>query len=218
MHKPWRVACVVLGISGSVGLLGVPGAGAMGPATPATARPPIDRVLILSLPGVSWRDVASHRTPHLRRLLDGAAIADLSTRAPKLRNRLADNYASLGAGDKAVGAGNGADPAGIDPAGASFDVDELLGTTTAGAVFARRTGHAAGSGLVVLGVQQLLAANASTPFHARGRRVRGCARRSGMEPVGDRQRRRPRRRRPGAGPAPRGGDRAHGRVGHRAVG
>ena len=133
---------------------------------PSRPRHPIDRVLILSLPGVSWRDVVSHRTPHLRRLLDGAAIADLSTRAPKLRNRLADNYASLGAGDKAVGARGGTDTAGMEPAGASFGVDELLGTTTAGSVFARRTGRAAGAGLVVLGVQQLVAANAATPFHA----------------------------------------------------
>ena len=168
MERRWWVALVVPILAVAIGSVSVPDAGAAtGSGSTAAARHPIDRVLILSLPGVTWRDVVSHSTPHLRRLLDGAAIADLSTRAPKLRNRLADNYASLGAGDKATGASAASDRAGMQPAGASFGVDELLGTTTAGSVFTRRTGHAAGAGLVVLGVQQLVAANAATPFHAR---------------------------------------------------
>jgi len=143
MQRRWWVALVVPILTVAIGSVSVPDAGAATVSgSPAVARHPIDRVLILSLPGVTWRDVVSHRTPHLRRLLDGAAIADLSTRAPKLRNRLADNYASLGAGDKATGASAASDAAGMQPAGASFGVDELLGTTTAGSVFTRRTGHA----------------------------------------------------------------------------
>src|SRR3954451_8909725 len=115
------VVVLVAGIAGTFGAVGVAGA--------AAPPHPIQRVLILSLPGVGWRDVVTHRTPHLRRLLDGAAIADLSTRAPRLRNRLADNYASLGAGDKAVGAGTHVDADGVVPAGAAYSVDELLCTT-----------------------------------------------------------------------------------------
>jgi hypothetical protein len=162
MRTRWIVAGLVAVLAGAPAVVATPAGGA-----PAPARHPIDRVLILSLPGVGWRDVVSHRTPNLRRLVDGAAIADLSTRAPKLRNGLADNYASLSAGDKAVGASGSTDAEGITPAGAAYRVDEMLGTTSAGAVFIRRTGRAAGTGLVMLGVQQLAAANAATPFRAK---------------------------------------------------
>jgi hypothetical protein len=162
MRSRWSVAVFVVLLAGSMGLAGAPAAG----AASAPPRHPIDRVLILSLPGVGWRDVVSHATPNLRHLLNRAAIADLSTRAPKLRNGLADNYATLGAGDKAVGAARSEDAGGIVPAGAAYRTDELLGTTDAGSVFTRRTGRAAGTGLVVLGVEQLVAANAATPFRA----------------------------------------------------
>jgi hypothetical protein len=171
MRSRWLVAFVVVLLAGSAGAVLAPEAGAApvpgpAPASPPSVRHPIGRVLIFSLPGVGWRDVVSHRTPHLRRLLDRAAIADLSTRAPKLRNGLADNYASLSAGDKAVGASATPDAGGLAPAGAAYRVDELLGTTRAGAVFTRRTGRDAGAGLVVLGVEQLVVANAATPFRA----------------------------------------------------
>ena len=79
------------------------GSGSAG-AAPQSGRPPVGRVLIVSLPGVSWRDLAGHGLPNLHRVLDGAGVADLSTRAPFLVTDLAGNYASLSAGDKAVGA------------------------------------------------------------------------------------------------------------------
>ena len=152
----------------SLALTGLVGIMAVHPAAAAArvSRSPIDRVLVVSLPGVGWRDLARQDLPNLRRLLDGAAVADLSTRAPNLRSDLAGNYATLSAGDKAVGASTIADASGIAPAGAAFAVDEQIGAVSAGAVFGRRTGRDAGAGLVVLGVEQIAVANAATPFHA----------------------------------------------------
>ncbi len=137
------------------------------PRSPQPVKHPIERVLIISLPGVGWRELSGQHLPNLRRVLEGAAVADLSTRAPLLREDLAGNYASLNAGDKAVGPRDEIDRTGVAPAGAAYNVDERLTGTTAGEVFTHRTGRAAGAGLVVLGVGQVAAANAATPYRAK---------------------------------------------------
>lgn len=144
--------------------MGISAAGAAEMSRPR--RRPIDRVLIISLPGVGWRDLAQHDLPNLHRVLDGAAVADLSTRAPLLKNDLAGNYASLNAGDKAVGPGTALDGTGI-AADAAYNADEPLTGTSAGEVFAQRTGRVAGAGLVVLDAARLAAANRATPYHAK---------------------------------------------------
>ena len=186
-----RIVAAVL-VVGIVGTLGSAPAGAA--ASTPTSTPTIERVVILSLPGVTWRDLGGTQLPNLRRFLEGAAVADLSTRAPKLRNDLAGNYASLSAGDKAVGASTVPDASGIAPAGAAYQVDEKLGAVTAGELFARRTGRPAGEGLVVLGVDQIAAANAATPFHASVGVFGDALGTRRMAPGRDRERRRPRRR------------------------
>jgi hypothetical protein len=61
-----------------------------------------DRVLIVSLPGVSWRDVEDADLPHLRSFLRTSAIADMSTRIGRRPATLTDAYLSLGAGTRAV--------------------------------------------------------------------------------------------------------------------
>lgn len=132
-------------------------------------RPPrvaIDRVLIVSLPGVGWRDLARDDLPNLRALLGSSAVADLSTRAPGIRNDLAGNYASLSAGDKAVGPTRMVDVAGVATPGATYRVDEDLGETTAGEIFTRRTGKLATVGLVVFDAARVIAANNATPYQA----------------------------------------------------
>ena len=184
MHRRWWVAFVVLVVAGSVGLVRCRrrrGAGRTGAGRgPTSDRPGADPLAARRRAGAT-----SCRTGRRTCVdsLDGAAIADLSTRAPKLRNRLADNYASLGAGDKAVGARGASDAAGMEPAGARrIGVDELLGTTTAGSVFTRRTGRAAGAG----------------PRGARRPAARGRERRHAVPRHGRRVRRRARVRPDGA--------------------
>ena len=128
------------------------------PGRDASAR--VDRVLIISLPYLSWSDLDGRDdVPDITRLLDQSAVADLSVRAPSIRPDLAGGYATLSAGDKAVASGTADD-------GAGFDVDEHVGAGTARQAFARRTGTDAARGLVHLGLPQIVEANASTDFEA----------------------------------------------------
>ncbi len=146
------VACGAL-LAGSAG-------SAVAAATESSlAGKPVDRVLVISLPHVSWSDLEGRDLPNLRRLLDRSAVADLSIRAPSIRPDLAGGYATLSAGDKAVGSGTADD-------GAGFEADEHLGAGTAAEAFARRTGHDAGRGLVHLGLPQIVDANADTDYEA----------------------------------------------------
>ena len=126
------------------------------PATPDAA---VRRVLIISLPGVGWRDVNADLTPNLTELFRQSALANLSTRAPTLRTDLVGGYATFGAGDKAVG------PRTLD-AGAAFGVDAPLGDGTAAEAFRRRTGDTVGRGIVHLGIASIRAANAASRWEA----------------------------------------------------
>src|SRR5262245_29028024 len=121
---------------------------------------PVRRVLIVSLPYVSWSDLQGRGdVPNLTRLLDDSAVADLSIRAPSIRPDLAGGYATLSAGDKAVGSGTADD-------GAGFEADEHLGAGTAADAFARRTGRSGARGLVHLGLPEVVDANHDTDFEA----------------------------------------------------
>ena len=63
---------------------------------------PVDRVLIVSLPGVSWEDVRDHDLPNLEAFVSDAAIGDLSTRIGRRRASTTDAYLSIGAGTRAI--------------------------------------------------------------------------------------------------------------------
>ena len=131
-------------------------------ATVAEQERPVDRVLVISLPHVSWSDLEEHgpdELPNIHRLLARSGVANLSTRAPRIRPDLAGGYATLSAGDKAVASGGPDD-------GAGFAVDERVGVGSAEDAFARRTGMQVGSGLVQLGLPQIDAANADTDYDA----------------------------------------------------
>ena len=138
---------VALG-AGPAGAAGAPGA----PGAPATSGPPARRVVIVSLPGIAWRDLDDGLTPNLDALFDRAAIANLSTRAPTLRTDLAAGYATIGAGDKAVGSSGPAD-------GEAFAVGEPFGGGSAADAYTRRTGHVAGTGIVHVGIPAVAGAN-----------------------------------------------------------
>ena len=114
----------------------------------------------MSLPYVSWSDLEGRDdVPNLTKLLDQSAVADLSIRAPTIRPDLAGGYATLSAGDKAVGSGTAAD-------GAGFGVDEHVGAGTAAQAFGRRTGIDVARGLVHLGLPQIDEANEDTDYEA----------------------------------------------------
>jgi len=121
-------------------------------ATPAGARvvrsspAPIDHVLIVASPAVTWSDVerqlARPGAPRgLARLLDGAATGDLSLRSVLRHTSLGEGYATLGAGTRTAGAPLGE--------GLAFDRDETFSGAPATATLARRLGRAPGPGAIV---------------------------------------------------------------------
>ncbi|MGH9275292.1 MAG: hypothetical protein ACRDZU_11660, partial [Acidimicrobiales bacterium] len=58
----------------------------------SVGRRPVDRVLVVSLPGVAWGDVRDGALPTLRRLARDAAIGDLSTRIGRRGAATTDAY------------------------------------------------------------------------------------------------------------------------------
>ena len=64
-------------------------AGAAGATDAATSKPAsVDRVLVISLPAVSWADVEAGAAPNLQALLARSAVADLVTRVAGRRSSM----------------------------------------------------------------------------------------------------------------------------------
>jgi hypothetical protein len=133
------------------------GTAAAGESGPPTAR----RLLVISLPAVSWQDVNDHELPNLNRFLDEAAVADLTTRSAKRESKLGDGYITLGAGTRSAGQSTG-----TESDGQAFEVGEQFGPDTAGAVYARRTGREPGDGLVHLDIADIVDRNEAELFDA----------------------------------------------------
>ncbi len=135
-------------------LAAAPAAGHTGGGHPSRAR----RVLIMSLPNVSWADLEGVELPHLERFLDHAAVGDLAARASPVGTSrrptlLGDGYIALGAGNRAIGDGGVTD-------GQGLGVDERFGDDTASSVFRRRTGQTVRRGLVQLAIGPIVDRNA----------------------------------------------------------
>ncbi len=102
----------------------------------AGASPPVEKVLIISLPAVAWEDLAEVELPNLDRLFVESGIADLSVRGVTPETSAGDGYVTMGAGTRGKGvslgrfafeAGEGAEYAAGDPEAVALE-------------FARRTG------------------------------------------------------------------------------
>jgi hypothetical protein len=132
-----------------------------GSASAGTEKPAARRLLVISLPAVTWQDIQNREAalPNLIRLLDSSAIGGLTTRTIDRATKLADGYVTLGAGTRSVGANPDTD-------GEGFEVDEPFGDTTAGQVFERRTGRTPRGGLVNLGVAGIVDQNNQELFDA----------------------------------------------------
>jgi hypothetical protein len=140
----------------AVAVLAVPllVAATLGTASAGTNKPEARRVLVISLPAVTWEDIEARvdALPNLTRLLDSSAIGGLTTRTIDRQTRLADGYVTLGAGTRSVGTNMESD-------GEGFEVGEPFADTTAGRVFERRTGRTARGGLVNLGIAGIVDKN-----------------------------------------------------------
>ena len=96
---------------------------------------PARRVVVLSVPGLTWNDLDSPDLPVLTALLDDSAIANLVTRVTDVVAEPGDAYATMGSGTRAV--------APMEVAGHVFDVGTPYGNGTAGEAYTRQQGQSA---------------------------------------------------------------------------
>jgi hypothetical protein len=129
---------------------------------PETTHPGVRRVLVISLPTISWEDLASARLPNLERLFSQSAVADLSVRGVRRVPSLADGYVTVGAGTRAS-----AHPA---DDGECLEPSEPFGPGTAREEMARRNGVAAStipeSSIVCLAQHEVVGHNGRLLFDA----------------------------------------------------
>ena len=129
-------------------------------ASGAVAGPvPVDRVLVISLPGVAWPDLDGADVPHLRQLFDQSALGALVTRTAGRRSSAGAGYLTIGAGGRTE-----SDELLV---GQAFEPAESYGSASAAEVFAHRTGRRLDHGLLHLGIEALIAKNAAGRFDPR---------------------------------------------------
>lgn len=155
----------------AVGAAGLLGAGCMAWfASPGVAAPQqdgpqldppgerVDRVLLLSLPGLRWTDVATYDLPAIEAFLEDAALADHAPRGVSGTAAPGAAYLTISAGTRAT-----SDPL-VD--GQQLAPDDRSAGSPAGEIFRRRTGTAPDGSYVSLAWPSLLRANAAQPFDA----------------------------------------------------
>jgi hypothetical protein len=140
------IVAVVAGLAGGCG----------GPAADLDTVP-VDRVLVVSLPGLAWDDVRDADLPHLDRFVDHAAIADMATRIGRDAPTATDAYLTLGAGTRAVA------PA-LDTA-VAVDPGETYGGGAATDLVERRLGDVP-DGIAYLAIGPAIDANDDSAFGA----------------------------------------------------
>ena len=133
------------------------------PAAPVHAGPAgaaerhVDRLLVVSLPEVSWQDVEAGRLPRLEAFAARAAIASMATRVGRRPATVGDAYVTMGSGTRAY----------APEAGVGLESGEPYGDAPAGTVFARRTGqHPTAGALLHLAIGSIDRRNQSSDYGA----------------------------------------------------
>jgi hypothetical protein len=118
---------------------------------------PVDRVLVVSLPGVDWEAVERADLPNLERFVDGAALADITTRIGRRSATTTDAYLTLNAGTRSV--------APLVDTAVAVEPDETYGGVPAAELLERRLGLVP-DGIAYLGIGAAIDANDSSVFGA----------------------------------------------------
>ncbi len=127
------------------------------PAPAGQAGPPSDRrVVVLAVPGLTWKDLESPALPNLRALLDDSAVANVATRVTRVVADPGEAYLTLGAGTRAT--------APKEIAGLVFQADEAFGLGTAAEEHARQQGETTEAEVLALGWSLLAAENDGGEF------------------------------------------------------
>jgi len=154
--RRWGLLVVLVGLVG--GLAG----GLLAPAAPAGAGDldvdrPVERLVIVSLPGVSWAEARRGDMPVLDELVQESAVGVMSSQIGRAPATTTAAYLTLGAGTRAV-------VPGIDT-GVALNPDELHGGVPATDILRRRLGSAV-PGIAYLPVGAALDANADSTYGA----------------------------------------------------
>jgi len=96
-------------------------------------REPVRRVLVVSMPGLTWSEVQDEELPALEGFVRGAAIGDISTRIGRRRASSTDAYLTIGAGTRSLAPE-------VDVA-VALDPDETYGGVRTSEILARRLGE-----------------------------------------------------------------------------
>ena len=120
--------------------------------------PEVDRLLVMSLPGLSWDDVDEDATPNLRGLARRAAVGNLATRLGRRSATPESAYLTMGAGTRAV--------APEDGAGVVLEDDELYHGQPAASVLRRRLGRVPEGGAAYLAIGAASERNEGSVFGA----------------------------------------------------
>ena len=137
---------------------------------------PVDKVLVLSVPGLGWGTVLEEQPPALLRLFARSAVASLSVRTVGADTTAGEGYATMGAGNRAT----------IDEAvaGDAVMVDVRGGGAGAAELEARCGCELDGWELVHLGATEVGAANETLLYDARpgalGTALAATGRRTGV--------------------------------------
>ena len=150
---------VVAGVAAAlvaVTALAPPARASTSSGAPQPERP--DRLLLLSLPGVTWADLQDHDLPNLERLLADSAVADLAPRAVTMRPTPGEAYLTISAGSRSTSE--------EDVDGQELATDDESAGSTAGDIFHRRTGTEPDGDYVALAWPTLLRVNKREPYDA----------------------------------------------------
>jgi hypothetical protein len=126
-------------------------------STSPASTTPVDRVLVFSMPAVTWSDVQRADLPNLERFIDESAIGGVSTRIGRERTSTTASYLTIGAGTRAV-------VPGVDT-GVALNPDELHGGIPASDLLRRRLGRTV-SGIAYIPVGATIDANERSAFGA----------------------------------------------------
>ncbi len=137
-------------------LIGV-GVGAA-PAGAQAVDPAPGRVLLISVPGLTWAEVQDHDLPAIESLLADSALADMAPRGVSPRATPGAAYLTISAGSRAT-----SDPL-VD--GQQLALGEQAAGSSAGDVFERRTGVEPDGRYVALAWPTLERVNARQPYDA----------------------------------------------------
>jgi hypothetical protein len=143
---------------GLAGLVAISALTSMGPPAAADEGAVAERVLVISVPGLTWAEVRDHDLPALEALLEQSALADMAPRGVSARSTPGAAYLTISAGTRAI-----ADPL-ID--GQQLALGEQAGGSSAGEIFERRTGVQPDGSYVALAWPTLQRVNAREPYDA----------------------------------------------------